>query len=123
MNSLIKKISIALVAMFAVIGLAACAPAAPVDMSKVSAVIDVRTASEYAAGHLQGAVNIDVESATFTDEISKLDKSGTYVLYCHSGRRAGIAKDTMTGLGFTNVTNAGGYADASTATKLPIVTN
>jgi rhodanese-related sulfurtransferase len=123
MTRLFKKISIALVAMFAVIGLAACAPAQPIDMSKVTSVIDVRTASEYAAGHLQGAVNIDVQSATFTDEISKLDKSGTYVLYCHSGKRAGVAKDTMTGLGFTNVTNAGGYTDASESTKLPIVTN
>jgi phage shock protein E len=122
-NSLFKKISISLVAMFAVVGLAACAPAQPVDMSKVTAVIDVRSAGEYASGHLQGAVNIDVESATFSDEISKLDKSGTYILYCHSGRRAGIAKDTMSGLGFTNVTNAGGYSDASDATKLPIVTN
>lgn len=123
MNRLLKKLSIALVAMFALVGLAACAPATPIDMSKVTAVIDVRSAGEYASGHLQGAVNIDVESATFTDEISKLDKSGTYVLYCHSGRRAGVAKDTMTGLGFTNVTNAGGYADASATTKLPLVTN
>lgn len=123
MNRLIKKISLAVIALLAIVGLAACSAQQSIDMSQVTAVIDVRTASEYASGHLQGAVNIDIESASFSDEISKLDKSGTYVLYCHSGRRAGIAKDTMTNLGFTHVTNAGGYQDASDATKLPIVTN
>ena len=123
MNRHFKNFLIALAALFAVTALAACAPAQSIDMSKVTSVIDVRTASEYAAGHLEGAVNIDVQSATFTEEISKLDKSGTYVLYCHSGKRAGVAKDTMTGAGFTNVINAGGYQDASSSTKLPIVTN
>jgi phage shock protein E len=122
-NRLAKNVIVVLVALFAVIGLAACSQSKPIDMSTVSAVIDVRSASEFAAGHLQGALNIDVESPSFTEEISKLDKKGTYVVYCHSGRRAGIAKDTMTGLGFTNVTNAGGYQDASDATKLPLVTN
>ena len=123
MNRLFKKISIALVALFAVVGLAACAPTEPIDMAKVTAVIDVRSASEYAAGHLKGAVNMDVESATFSEQISTLDKNGVYVLYCHSGRRAGAAKDTMTAAGFTKVTNAGGYQDASEKTNLPIVTN
>jgi phage shock protein E len=123
MNRLFKKISIALVALFAIVGLAACTPAEPIDMAKVTAVIDVRSASEYAAGHLQGAVNMDVESATFSEQISTLDRSGVYVLYCHSGRRAGVAKDAMTAAGFTNVTNAGGYQDASEKAKLPIVTN
>ncbi len=123
MNRLLKKLSVAFVALFTILGLAACAPAQPIDMASVTAVIDVRSASEFAAGHLQGAMNIDVESAVFADEVSKLDKSGTYIVYCHSGRRAGVAKDTMASLGFTNVTNAGGYQDASDATKLPLVTN
>lgn len=123
MKHILKKISVAVIAIVAIVGLTACTQTTPIDMSKVTAVIDVRTASEFSAGHLQGAVNIDVESATFADEISKLDKAGTYVVYCHSGRRAGIAKDTMTNMGFTSVVNAGGYQDASDATKLPIVTN
>jgi rhodanese-related sulfurtransferase len=106
--------------MGAVTGLAACA-SEPINMSQVTAVIDVRSAQEYASGHLEGAVNMDVESAAFTEQISTLDKNGSYVLYCHSGRRAGIALDTMKAAGFTNVVNAGGYQDASNATKLPLV--
>lgn len=121
MTSLFKKISIAVFAMFAVVGLAACTPAQPVDMSTVTAVIDVRTAGEYAEGHLEGAVNIDVQSAAFTEEVGKLDKAGTYVVYCRSGNRSKTAIDTMKSIGFTNLINGGGYQDASNMTKLPIV--
>ena len=121
MTYLFKKISIAVFAMFAVVGLAACTPAQPVDMSTVTAVIDVRTAGEYAEGHLEGAVNIDVQSAAFTEEVGKLDTSGTYVVYCRSGNRSKAAIDTMKSMGFTNLINGGGYQDASNMTKLPIV--
>jgi rhodanese-related sulfurtransferase len=47
--------------------------------------------------------------------------AGTYVVYCHSGRRAGIALEQMTDMGFKNVTNVGGLDAAATATGLPIV--
>lgn len=121
MNRLFTKISIALVAIFATVSLAACTPSQPIDMSSVTAVIDVRTAEEYAEGHLQNALNIDVQSAAFTEEISKLDTSGTYVVYCRSGNRSKAAIETMKSLGFTKLINGGGYQDASNATKLPLV--
>ena len=79
-------------------------------------VIDVRTPAEYAAGHVDGAVNIDVEGATFSTDIAKLDKNGTYAVYCHSGRRSGIATDQMGQAGFTKVYNLkGGIADLQAA--------
>ena len=86
-----------------------------------TAIIDVRTAAEFSAGHLEGAVNIDVESAQFTDQISALDESGTYFIYCHSGRRAGIALDQMKQLGFSQVTNLGGLNDAASKTGLAVI--
>ena len=92
-----------------------------VDMSTVTAIIDVRTPDEYASGHVDGAVNIDWEGATFADEVAALDKNGTYLLYCRSGNRAGQAKTAMEQMGFTNVTNLGGYQDAANATGLPLV--
>ena len=120
-----KKIAKTLIAIVASVTLlfavAACSTTDKIDMSKVSTVIDVRTPDEFAAGHLQGAINIDVESADFEGQVSSLDKAGVYVLYCHSGRRAGIALDTMKGLGFTNLTNAGGIDEASASTGLAIV--
>lgn len=71
--------------------------------------IDVRSAEEFAAGHLSGAVNIvHSDIATGIDAL-KLDKATPIALYCKSGRRAGIALDTLQQLGYTNVSNQGGY--------------
>ena len=79
-------------------------------------VVDVRTPSEYAAGHIQGAINIDVEAPTFDAEIAKLDKNATYAVYCHSGRRSGLATDAMGKAGFTHVYNlSGGISDLASA--------
>ena len=79
-------------------------------------VVDVRTPSEYAAGHIQGAINIDVEAPTFDAEIAKLDKNATYAVYCHSGRRSGLATDAMGKAGFTHVYNlSGGMTDLQSA--------
>ena len=68
-------------------------------------VLDVRTPSEFVAGHIQGAVNIDVEASNFNAEIAKLDKSKTYAVYCHSGNRSGVATATMAKAGFTHIFN------------------
>ena len=79
-------------------------------------VVDVRTPSEYAAGHVDGAINIDVEAPTFDAEIAKLDKNATYAVYCHSGRRSGLATDAMGKAGFAHVYNLqGGFADLANA--------
>ncbi len=120
MNKLFKSIAALITAMGLVFGLTACAPES-MDMTKVTAVIDVRSAGEYATGHLEGAINIDVEANDFAAEVGKLDMAGTYVLYCHSGRRAGAALQQMNSMGFKKLTNAGGINDAATATGLPIV--
>lgn len=73
-------------------------------------VIDVRHPDEFAAGHIDGAVNIDVEGGdgVFEEGIAQLDKNGDYLIYCHSGRRAQIAADAMAEAGFTKVTNLSG---------------
>ena len=44
-------------------------------------VLDVRTAAEFAEGHVQGAINLDVESEAFQAKLSSLDKSVGYALY------------------------------------------
>ena len=58
-------------------------------------IIDVRTYGEYASGHLQGALNIDVESGAFDSGIANLDKNATYALYCRSGRRSTLAAERI----------------------------
>lgn len=85
-------------------------------------IIDVRTAEEFAAGHLEGAINIDIESGQFSARIEGLDRSASYMVYCHSGRRSAIAAETMVTAGFTDVHDVGGIADWMAA-GLPVVTD
>ena len=66
-------------------------------------ILDVRTPEEYAQGHVPGAVNIDVSSPTFGDEIAELPKDTTYVVYCRSGNRSADAAGQMADAGFTDL--------------------
>jgi rhodanese-related sulfurtransferase len=92
------------------------------EMTGFSAVIDVRTAEEWASGHLDGAVNIDLQSADFASKIDALEHAANYVIYCHSGNRAGQAIKYMEGAGFTGeLINAGGVSDAASMTGMKVV--
>ena len=80
-------------------------------------IVDVRTPEEFAAGHLQGAVNLDVSAATFDSQIAALDKNVAYAVYCRSGNRSTIAVGKMSDAGFTNLfnVNEGGFAELAAA--------
>jgi rhodanese-related sulfurtransferase len=82
--------------------------------------IDVRTPEEFNEGHIAGALNIDVQSASFDSEIASLDKGLTYALYCRSGNRSGIAAGKMSDVGFTSILNAQvGFVDLVNAGAIP----
>lgn len=85
-------------------------------------ILDVRTAAEFGAGHLPGAVNADVESPNFTSALAGLDKHATYAVYCHSGRRSGIALQQMKTLGFADAYDLAGGIAAWTAAGGQVVT-
>jgi len=74
-------------------------------------VIDVRTPAEYAAGHIAGAQNIDVEASDFGTRIASLDTKAAYLVYCRSGRRSALAADAMAKAGFTDIVDGGALAD------------
>lgn len=93
------------------------------ETSATPLIIDVRTPEEFAAGHLDGAVNIDATAADFSERIAELDPKGAYTLYCRSGNRAARAAELMTAAGFTEVRNAGGLEEAAKSLGLPIVTD
>ena len=71
--------------------------------------IDVRTAEEYQAGHLEGAINIPYDEIKQKISAVSTDKTADILLYCRSGRRSGIALETLRSLGYSKVTNAGAY--------------
>ena len=83
--------------------------------------IDVRSAEEFASGHLQGAVNIPHDR--ITDEIGSVaaDKSARIILYCRSGRRAETSLNALKAAGYENVSNYGGLEDAQMRLALQIV--
>ncbi|TKB55525.1 rhodanese-like domain-containing protein [Ferrimonas aestuarii] len=74
-------------------------------------IIDVRSPGEFAGGRLKGAINLPHDSIGEAISHLYLDKTQPIVLYCRSGRRSGIALDTLTQKGFTNVVNGGGIEE------------
>lgn len=68
---------------------------------KSTQLVDVRTPQEYEAGHIPGALNIDVKSADFDTQVAKLNKKKPVAVYCRSGVRSRIAASKMAGMGFT----------------------
>jgi len=84
-------------------------------------VIDVRTVAEWNEGHLDGAVLIPYEK--IGEAIAKVapDKKTKIVLYCRTGRRSGIALDTLQKLGYEDVSNLINAKEASEKLKLPII--
>jgi phage shock protein E len=99
---------------------AAAAPTAPRVDPAGAVVIDVRTATEFASGHLVGSLNIDVQSSNFATEVTSLDPTGRYLVYCRSGNRSKAAIDIMRSLGFTDPTELGSVAEASAATGVAV---
>ena len=135
LSSLRRPVAAALLAALTVTGSAACsasspevsvtagaaaaqapAPGAELDATEFAAalrrpgttIIDVRTPQEFAEGHLPGAVNIDVSSPDFTAQVSGLDPSAPYAVYCRSGNRSAAALAEMGSLGFTGAYHLGG---------------
>lgn len=73
-------------------------------------VLDVRTAEEFAGGHLQKAVPLDFYAPDFQERLNQLDKQKPYLIYCQSGRRSAKTLDLMKAAGFARVYElAGGF--------------
>lgn len=66
-------------------------------------IVDVRTPEEYNNGHLQNAINININSASFESDINKLDKNKPVFVYCLSGSRSTYASNSMRAAGFKEV--------------------
>ncbi len=66
-------------------------------------IVDVRTPEEFAEGHLDGAVNYNVQGAEFADQIATLDPAGTYAVYCRSGNRSQAAVAAMAQAGIPGI--------------------
>ncbi len=89
-------------------------------------IVDVRDASELAAGKIKGAVHVSRGMLEFRADPESpahnpaLQKGKTIALYCASGGRSALAGKTLKDFGYASVYNAGAFkelADAGLATE------
>ncbi|MBQ3130824.1 MAG: rhodanese-like domain-containing protein [Bacteroidaceae bacterium] len=84
--------------------------AVALDADTTAFLIDVRTPEEYAEGHIEGAVLMNVlDEQTFVAGIDTLDSVYTYYIYCRSGRRSRSAASMMEAKGLKVIDLQGGY--------------
>lgn len=83
--------------------------------------LDVRSVDEYKQGHIAGAIN--VSHKTVEENLNQLTqyKDSTIVVYCRSGRRAGIAEAILAEHGFNNLRHLTGDMNAWLDAELPVV--
>lgn len=74
--------------------------------------IDVRTVEEFSAGHIEGAVNIPVQD--LESRLAEVPKDRPVIVYCRSGKRAGMAAQTLVEKGYTQVNDLGGMGNWGT---------
>jgi phage shock protein E len=82
-------------------------------------VIDVRTEQEFKAGHIPGALLIPHEQIGQKIAGIPVAKDDHVILYCRSGRRSGIAMETLKGMGFSHVENYGSLEQAQKRLQKP----
>jgi phage shock protein E len=81
-------------------------------LARGAVVVDVRTAEEYAAGHLTNAVNLPLDTLKTTVIQRFPDRAQPILLHCRSGRRSHAAERELRALGYTNAFNIGSYQAA-----------
>ncbi len=100
----------------------------PAEFEKLSTakrtiVLDVRTAKEFAGGHIKGAINIDVSAGDFATRVAKLDKDCTYLVHCASGNRSRTACNRLNKLDFARLFNLEGGIRAWQKAGKPVETS
>jgi phage shock protein E len=86
-----------------------------VDLSQLikdgATIIDVRSKSEFASGHVKGSINIPLEQ--IATSIDKLKSHSHIITCCRSGNRSGMAMRTLKSKGLKNVTNGGSWQNVN----------
>jgi len=66
-------------------------------------ILDVRTSGEFDEGHIDNVINRDILKDDFKEQIGKLDKNKTYLIYCRTDNRSDGALKVMVEQGFENI--------------------
>ncbi|MFS4493587.1 rhodanese-like domain-containing protein [Maribacter sp. 2308TA10-17] len=89
-------------------------PITEVSQNELNSVIlvDVRTPEEYAAGHLDNALNINWYDSDFAKQLESIDKDEEIYVYCKKGGRSAKAAHLLDSLGYKKVIDLEGGYDA-----------
>jgi rhodanese-related sulfurtransferase len=79
---------------------------------KAVVVLDVRTADEYAEGHIANARNLDFQEEGFEAAVARLDREAPYLVHCASGGRSTASLAVLKKLGFKRVHHLDGGFNA-----------
>jgi phage shock protein E len=71
-------------------------------------ILDVRTSGEFNAGHIAGAINLDVTAPDFPQKAAALDRSKVFLVHCASGVRSVRACEQLGRLDFPKLYNLPG---------------
>jgi rhodanese-related sulfurtransferase len=82
--------------------------------------VDVREESEFAKGHLPGAMHLGKGVIERDIEVKIPDTGAEIVLYCGGGYRSALAADNLQKMGYTNVISMDGGWRGWTEAKLPV---
>lgn len=82
-------------------------------MNEGAVLVDVRSASEYAEGHLDNSINLTVDTIAVNIEKMISDKNTKIIVYCRSGNRSATAANTLINLGYKNVYDLGAMNNCS----------
>ena len=118
---MIKKLLVGAMASVSMVACGSVSSTGDVDVKAEAVIIDVRSPSEFAEGHVDGAINLDLEGGVFEAEYSKLDPSKSYIVYCRSGRRSGVAASILKDNGFVDIVNLQTLENSASKTGLSIV--
>ena len=91
----------------------------PVDLKSIieegAFLVDVRTAGEFAEGHVKGSTNIPLD--TVPSRLAQFKDKKNIIIFCRSGNRSEQAKTILEQNGFTNVVNGGTWEDVNQFVK------
>ena len=82
--------------------------------------IDVRSPTEYASGHIEGAISLQLNRLSQTIQSTIPDKNTPIIVYCVSGARSASARNGLLKLGYDNVSNGGGIGSLALKLKKAI---
>jgi thioredoxin len=91
-----------------------------IESKKDAQLIDVRTPGEFQGGYINGAMNLDINGADYSRQVSALDKTKPVLVYCLSGGRSATAARGLRQNGFSEVIELQGGIMAWNRSSLPL---